>query len=56
MDPAAFVLQKFNKPEREEMDILVAQCTDAIRQVTTEGIEKACSTWNQARKNRIKLK
>lgn len=55
MDPAAFVLQKFDEPEREEIDALLARGVDTIRQVTKEGIDKAASTCNQVRKSRMQL-
>lgn len=55
MDPAAFVLQKFDVSEREEMNIQIARGIDAIRQVTKEGIHKAASTWNGVRKSRMRL-
>ncbi|KAH7281815.1 hypothetical protein KP509_36G064500 [Ceratopteris richardii] len=53
MDPGAFVLQRFDDPEREEMDGLIAQVPVLIREMITEGIEKTASKWNEVRKSKM---
>ncbi|KAH7278266.1 hypothetical protein KP509_38G033300 [Ceratopteris richardii] len=48
-----FVLKKFSKDERKEMDMLFARGIDVIRQVIIKGVDKACSTCNEPR-NQLK--
>lgn len=55
MDPAAFVLQKFHTKEREEMDMLLSQGVDVIKQLGMEGIEKAANTCNDFHRSHMTL-
>ncbi|MCO5550593.1 hypothetical protein L7F22_004081 [Adiantum nelumboides] len=54
MDPASFVLRKFTKDEKEELDVMLARGIDVIRQVLLKGAEKACSTCNEPKKSQLK--
>jgi PTH1 family peptidyl-tRNA hydrolase len=46
-DPADFVLGKFSKPEREEMDISVAEAADSVELWVREGVVSAMNRFNQ---------
>lgn len=50
IDMKAYVLQKFNKSEREEVDMALDRISSAIRLITSEGLDKAVSTWNSPRR------
>ncbi|KAI5055894.1 hypothetical protein GOP47_0029415 [Adiantum capillus-veneris] len=54
MEPASFVLRKFAKDEREEMDIMLARGIDVVREVILKGAVKACSTCNEPKKGQVK--
>jgi PTH1 family peptidyl-tRNA hydrolase len=41
MDPAAFVLRDFTKPEREELPLLLDQAADAVETLLTKGLAAA---------------
>ena len=41
MDPAAFVLRDFAKPEREELPLLLDQAADAVEVLLTKGLAAA---------------
>ncbi|KAG6553897.1 hypothetical protein Mapa_004814 [Marchantia paleacea] len=53
MDTQAYVLQKFSASERQELDFALDRGVEAIRLVTSEGLDKAVSTWNQVRKSKM---
>ncbi|MFK7817647.1 MAG: aminoacyl-tRNA hydrolase [Planctomycetaceae bacterium] len=46
-NPADFVLGKFNKSEREEMDISVAEAADSVELWVREGVVSAMNRFNQ---------
>ncbi|MFC5384227.1 aminoacyl-tRNA hydrolase [Arcanobacterium hippocoleae] len=41
MDPADFVLGKFNAQEQKELPLLISETADAVEAVLTSGLEKA---------------
>ena len=45
-DPADFVLGKFTKDERKEIDLSVQDAADAVTDWANEGIEAAMNKWN----------
>lgn len=45
-DPADFVLGKFTKDERKEMDICLHEAADAVMDWAGDGIETAMNRWN----------
>jgi len=53
MDPKAYVLQKFSSAEREELNIAFQRGIEGVRLLTSEGLEKAVSTWNAYRKSKL---
>ncbi len=46
MDPADYVLRDFSAAERKELDLIVAEAADAVREVATAGWERAQGTIN----------
>lgn len=45
-DPADYVLEEFNRSEKEEIDIAVRKTVDIIRDYISEGIEYAMNKYN----------
>lgn len=50
MPPSAYVLQKFSSKEIEELDVVLQRGVEGVRLLTTQGLEKAVSTWNKKSK------
>lgn len=50
MPTAAYVLQKFDKRETEEVDYSLGRVVDAVQMIMLEGLDKAVSQWNTPRK------
>ena len=48
MDPAAFVLRDFAKPEREELPLLLDQAADAVEVLLTKGLAAAQNAFHGA--------
>lgn len=46
-DTAAFVLERFPKAQREEVEKILERSADALRAVVRDGIDKAMSQYNQ---------
>lgn len=53
MAPSAYVLQKFSRKEREELDATLRRGVEGVRLLMTEGLQKTVSTWNLHRRSRI---
>jgi PTH1 family peptidyl-tRNA hydrolase len=45
-DTAAFVLERFPRGQREEVEKILERCAEALRAVIRDGIEKAMSMYN----------
>ena len=45
-DTAGFVLERFPKGQREEVEQILERCAEALRAVIRDGIEKAMSLYN----------
>eukprot|EP00246_Nothoceros_aenigmaticus_P008537 TRINITY_DN2327_c0_g1_i1.p1 TRINITY_DN2327_c0_g1~~TRINITY_DN2327_c0_g1_i1.p1 ORF type:complete len:256 (-),score=24.59 TRINITY_DN2327_c0_g1_i1:372-1139(-) len=50
MDVRAYVLQKFSGDERDMLEHSFQRGVDAVRLVTSEGIDRAVSTWTENRR------
>ena len=46
MDPAVYVLRRFTKAERAEMDVVVEQAADAVLCIAKDGVEVAMNRYN----------
>lgn len=46
MDPAVFVLRRFRKSERDEIDIAIKHAADAVEVIATTGVESAMNRFN----------
>eukprot|EP00897_Mesotaenium_endlicherianum_P001467 jgi/Mesen1/1348/ME000013S00840 len=53
MNVAAYVLQKFDKREREEIDYSLQRGVAGVQLVLSEGLGKAVSTWNVPRTSEL---
>ena len=45
-DTAGFVLERFPKGQREEVEQILGRCAEALRAVIRDGLEKAMSMYN----------
>lgn len=45
-DTATFVLERFSRGQREEVEQILERCAEALRAVIRDGIEKAMSLYN----------
>lgn len=46
MDPADFVLRRFRKSERDEIDIAINCAADAVEAIAEAGVESAMNRFN----------
>lgn len=47
MDPAAYVLRRFNAADRAEVDVVVVEAADAVGDIITHGLAAAQNSYNR---------
>lgn len=50
METKVFVLQRFSRHERDEVEISILRAVDGIQLVLSQGLDRAVSQWNQPKK------